>query len=96
MYFKYIDQNPLWKSGMRFTFFPAWFGVFILLTLIALPGFAQDTTPPEIVCPSDRVITTNDPDGRVVFYNLLSVVDIEDPSPQVICTSAHRFIIPSR
>ena len=53
MYFKYIDQNPLWKKWYEIHFFLPGSG-FILLTLIALPGFAQDTTPPEIVCPSDQ------------------------------------------
>jgi hypothetical protein len=53
-----------------------------------------DTTPPDIVCPSDRVVTTNNPNGRAIHYNVLSVVDIVDTSPALVCTPLTGSIFP--
>ena len=43
---------------------------------------------------SDRVVTTNNPNGRAIHYNVLSVVDIVDTSPALVCTPLTGSIFP--
>ena len=53
-----------------------------------------DTTPPDILCPTNRVVLTSNPNGRVIHYNLLVLEDLVDLDPEDICTPPSGSFFP--
>lgn len=53
-----------------------------------------DTTAPTLTAPADQAVTTNDPTGATLAYDLPIAADVVDPAPTVECTPASWSAIP--
>lgn len=55
---------------------------------------ARDTTPPTIVCPTNRIRYTCETAGGPAIYPPPDVSDNEDPDPEVVCTPPFGSLLP--
>ncbi len=56
--------------------------------------YVVDQTPPDITCPDDISVQTQDASGAEVTYPLPSVSDICDPSPTIVCDPPSGSLFP--
>jgi hypothetical protein len=55
---------------------------------------ARDTTPPTIVCPTNRIRYTCETVGGPAIYPPPEATDNEDPDPEVVCTPPFGSLLP--
>jgi hypothetical protein len=53
-----------------------------------------DTTAPVLTMPADRTVTTTDPSGATLDFDLPAAADVVDPTPTVLCSPAAGTSIP--
>ena len=53
-----------------------------------------DTTDPTLTAPADQAVTTHDPAGTTLAYDIPVAADVVDPAPTVGCTPAVGSAIP--